>query len=160
MIGTLQSPMDRIAECFSTASVTIPEGLVKLISQASGQYFSISRQIDRITGIVRSALAKPPGPVVSCPMMPNSSGIFSSWERASNPPTRNWVSTKSAPSRAEVLSREDLIFVETPAFKNILLTRPSIIPSFLSPSGISHKTISRRGNSRILWINPSISSGV
>ncbi len=49
-------------------------------------------------GMVRSALHMPPGPVVSCPMMPYSSGMRSSRWRAFIPPTRIWVMTKSVPS--------------------------------------------------------------
>lgn len=61
----LHRPMHFILLCLSTASVTMPLGLVKLINQASGQSSSMSRQISRITGIVRKALANPPALLVS-----------------------------------------------------------------------------------------------
>ena len=51
-------------------------------------------------GTVRSALAKPPAPVVSWPMTPKRRGSVSSTSRAAWPPTRSWSSTKSAPSMA------------------------------------------------------------
>ena len=44
-------------------------------------------------GTVRSALASPPAPVVSCPTQPNSSGQVSSRSRAACPPTRSWIRT-------------------------------------------------------------------
>ena len=50
------------------------------------------------TGTVRSALARPPAPVVSCPTQQKSSGSVSSTLRAAWPPTRSWKSTASAPS--------------------------------------------------------------
>ena len=48
-----------------TASVTIPDGFVKLTSQASGHNSFISSTIDKITGIVLKALNIPPAPFVS-----------------------------------------------------------------------------------------------
>ena len=45
---------------------------MKLTSVASGALRSTSRAISSITGIVRSALAKPPMPVVSWPISPNA----------------------------------------------------------------------------------------
>ena len=56
-----------------TASVTIPAGLVKLISQALGRAARrSSRRARTIAGIVRSAKQMPPGPVVSCPSTPSA----------------------------------------------------------------------------------------
>ena len=49
-----------------------PAGFVKLTSTAPGASRSTMRAMSRITGIVRSALAKPPTPVVSCPIRPKS----------------------------------------------------------------------------------------
>ena len=54
--------------------------------------------MSRTTGTVRSALARPPAPVVSCPTQPHSSGQVSSSLRAACPPTRSCSSTASAPS--------------------------------------------------------------
>ena len=56
--------------------------------------------ISSTTGTVRSAFASPPAPVVSWPMQPHASGTVSSVRRAAWPPTRIWISTKSAPSSA------------------------------------------------------------
>ena len=56
------------------------------------------------TGTVRSALAKPPAPVVSWPMQPNRGGIVSSFSRAASPPTRSCTSTNAAPSSARARS--------------------------------------------------------
>ena len=53
------------------------------------------------TGTVRSALANPPGPVVSWPSSPNRPGSVSSTSRACWPPTRSWTSTATAPSTAD-----------------------------------------------------------
>ena len=47
--------------------------------------------ISSTTGTVRSALAKPPAPVVSWPMQPQASGTVSSESRAAWPPTRIWI---------------------------------------------------------------------
>ena len=54
----------------------------------------------RITGTVRSAKQIPPGPVVSWPTTPSSSGTCSSTTRPSSWPTRIAQKTKSAPSSA------------------------------------------------------------
>jgi len=54
--------------------------------------------ISRTRGMVRSALARPPAPVVSCPTQQKSSGQVSSRSRAAWPPTRSWISTAAAPS--------------------------------------------------------------
>ena len=53
-----------------TASVTMPAGLVKLISHASGARSAIVSASSTMVGIVRSAKQMPPGPVVSCPSTP------------------------------------------------------------------------------------------
>ena len=64
-IGTLHRPIHLIFVYFNTASVIIPDGLVKLISHALGHNSFISLEISKITGIVLRAFAKPPGPTVS-----------------------------------------------------------------------------------------------
>ena len=81
--------------------MTMPTGFVKSTIHASGAARrAVSSARSRTTGTVRSAFAKPPAPVVSCPMPPYFGGIVSSTNRAAWPPTRSWTITKSAPSRA------------------------------------------------------------
>src|SRR4051812_33271320 len=46
----------------------------------------------------RSAMAKPPGPVVSCPSTPYLSAMRSSWTRPFSKPTRRVVTAWRAPS--------------------------------------------------------------
>ena len=78
-----------------SAWVTMPTGFVKSMIHASG--FARSRVTSascRATGMVRSALAKPPAPVVSWPMVPNRRGSVSSTRRAAWPPIRSCTSTK------------------------------------------------------------------
>ena len=87
-----------------TASVTIPAGFVKLISQAFGACLAIVSARRTITGIVRSAKQMPPGPVVSWPSTPSPSGTSSSTTRPSSWPTRIAQKTKSAPSTASTRS--------------------------------------------------------
>ena len=100
VIDTLQRPTARWPWS-SSARVTIPTGFVKSTIHAPGAARRrTSSAISSTTGTVRSALASPPAPVVSCPMQPHGSGIVSSRSRASCPPTRIWISTKSAPSSA------------------------------------------------------------
>ena len=99
-IATLQSPTARWPAS-SSARVTIPTGFVKSTIQAPPAARSRARSaMSSTTGTVRSALARPPAPVVSWPMQPQATGIVSSRRRASWPPTRIWISTKSAPSSA------------------------------------------------------------
>ena len=68
--------------------MTIPAGLVKLISQAPGARAAIASASATISGIVRSAKQIPPGPVVSCPSTPSASGTCSSTTRPSSRPER------------------------------------------------------------------------
>ena len=84
---------DLISTIMIILLITIPEGLVKLIITAFGQSACILSAIRYRTGIVRSALKKPPIPHVSCPIIPYFNGIFSSLIRASNFPTRICVMT-------------------------------------------------------------------
>ena len=57
----------------------MPTGLVKSMIQASGSARCRARSaMSRTIGTVRSALASPPAPVVSCPTQPQSSGQVSS----------------------------------------------------------------------------------
>ena len=78
-----------------------PDRIREIEIQAPGAAPARTRSaIPSTTGTVRIALAKPPAPVVSCPMQPQASGIVSSCSLASWPPTRIWISTKSAPSTA------------------------------------------------------------
>ena len=79
--------------------MTIPTGLVKSTIHDPGAASSRARRaMSSTTGTVRSALPKPPAPVVSWPMHPQASGTVSSDSRAACPPTRIWMSTTSAPS--------------------------------------------------------------
>ncbi len=66
----LHSPTVGTPPWRSSASVMIPEGFVKLMIHAPGARSRTRAAIPRRTGIVRSALANPPAPVVSCPMQP------------------------------------------------------------------------------------------
>ena len=161
IVGTLHNPIHFFQPVFSmTASVTIPLGLVKFISHASGQSLSMALMISRITGMVRSALKIPPAPLVSCPSMPWSSGILSSLILAYSLPTRNWVITKSASGSASFRSSVAWIFVLSPAASHIRLDRSRITERCSSPSGISTNQISSMRSSLLLFINPFISSGV
>ena len=94
--GTLQSPIARNSVWRRRSSVISPAGFVKLTRTAPGASRATIRAISSITGIVRSAFAKPPTPVVSCPIRPNSRPSSSSRWRAACPPTRSWQTTKSA----------------------------------------------------------------
>ena len=76
-MATLHRPIARCPAC-SNARVTIPTGLVKSTIQAPGLAGRISSAMSSTTGTVRSALASPPAPVVSCPTQPHSSGQVSS----------------------------------------------------------------------------------
>ena len=89
------------------ASVTIPAGFVKLISQAFGHNSAISLSISNITGIVLNALNIPPAPFVSWPITPWLKGILSSLILASKRPTLSWVVTKSASFNASLLSKSN-----------------------------------------------------
>ena len=67
------------APASSSAWITSPVGFVKSTNHAPGAPISaVSSASSSTTGTVRSAFANPPGPVVSCPMQPNRSGIVSS----------------------------------------------------------------------------------
>ena len=69
-MATLHSPTVRWPAS-SRARVTIPTGLVKSTIQADGSARRRARSaISSTTGTVRSALARPPAPVVSWPTQP------------------------------------------------------------------------------------------
>jgi hypothetical protein len=59
---------------------------VKFTRRAPGATSSIVRACSSIAGIVRNAIANPPGPVVSCPSTPCFSGSASSKVRARSCP--------------------------------------------------------------------------
>ena len=81
-IATLHRPSARWPSS-SSACVTSPVGFVKSTNHAPGApRRAVSSASSSTTGTVRSAFANPPGPVVSCPMQPNRSGMVSSWNRA------------------------------------------------------------------------------
>ena len=97
-MATLHRPTAR-CPASSRARVTMPTGLVKSMIHAPGSARCRARSAMSSTmGTVRSALASPPAPVVSCPTQPQSSGQVSSRCRAAWPPTRSWSSTAPAPS--------------------------------------------------------------
>ena len=54
--------------------MTMPTGLVKSMIHASGLARRTRSAMSSTTGTVRSALARPPAPVVSWPTQPHSSG--------------------------------------------------------------------------------------
>jgi hypothetical protein len=58
-------PITRSPRNGSIASVTIPAGLVKLMTQADGASAAIRRAMSVATGNVRSPYAIPPAPTVS-----------------------------------------------------------------------------------------------
>ena len=73
-IATLHRPMARWPASLS-AWVTIPTGFVKSTIHASrAARRSAASARSRMTGIVRSAFMKPPGPVVSWPTQPKRAG--------------------------------------------------------------------------------------
>ena len=88
----------------SSARVTMPTGFVKSTIQAPGAARSAhrARRSRAPPAPCAAPWRSPPAPVVSCPMQPQASGIVSSRSRAAWPPTRIWISTKSAPSSARV----------------------------------------------------------
>ncbi len=86
--GVSQTPTARTFPCAEIAWVIRPAGLVKLIRTAFGEQRLSSSQYDSTTGMVRSAIAQPPGPVVSWPTMPRRSATSSSMTRPRSPPTR------------------------------------------------------------------------
>ena len=77
-IATLQSPSARWPSS-SSACVTSPVGFVKSTNHAPGAP-DLRRELGELEHDRHGAqrLREPPGPVVSCPMQPNSSGIVSS----------------------------------------------------------------------------------
>ena len=92
-IATLHRPSARWPSS-SRARVMMPTGFVKSTIQASGSARSrTTSAMPSTIGTVRSALANPPGPVVSWPSRPNLFGSVSSTSRAAWPPTRSWIST-------------------------------------------------------------------
>ncbi len=86
--GVSQMPKARSPSTSAMASVIMPAGLVKFMNQARGARTAVRSAMVRITGMVRSAKAMPPGPVVSCPSTPCASGTVSSTMRLCMPPTR------------------------------------------------------------------------
>ena len=86
--GVSQMPNARSPSTSAMASVIIPAGFVKFMNHARGARAAVRSAIIRMTGIVRSAKAMPPGPVVSWPSTPWASGTVSSTMRLAMPPTR------------------------------------------------------------------------
>src|SRR5215475_2282131 len=74
-MATLHRPTAR-CPAVSRARVTMPTGLVKSMMNAEGEARRLARSArSSTTGTVRSALASPPAPVVSCPTQPQASGL-------------------------------------------------------------------------------------
>ena len=121
LVGMLQKPMTRSGVCRSSASVTIPAGLLRFRTHASGARRSTTRAIPTTAGTVRSAQTKPPAPVVSLPTMPSDIGRASSRLRAARPPTLICGITKSAPSTARSRSVVVVSRIGDPAASRIRL---------------------------------------
>src|ERR1043166_6773018 len=116
---------------FSTASGTISLGFAKLRIQALGARRLTALATATIAGIVRSALKRPPGPVVSWPITPCRSGIVSSRYRARLPPTRIWVITNCASRTAEASDVVRVIAAGTPWRRAIRWVSPPTMASRL-----------------------------
>src|SRR5699024_1730752 len=95
-IGVSQMPTTRSPSTVRIASVTIPAGLVKLMTQAPGAACATVRAMSRATGIVRNAKARPPGPIVSWPSSPRARATRPSTVPASAPPPRTAENPESA----------------------------------------------------------------
>lgn len=93
-------PVTREPSTEAIASVTVPAGLVKLMTRAPGASSAIRSAILSATGTVRSPYSTPPAPTVSWPSSPSESGMCSSATRPAVPPTRIAEKTKSAPRTA------------------------------------------------------------
>src|SRR5205823_8619 len=93
-------PTTRVSADAVNAWVIRPAGFVKLMTHASGARRRTLATRSVKTGMVRRAIAQPPGPVVSCPTTPYASGTCSSMIRPARPPTRTLVITNDAPSNA------------------------------------------------------------
>ncbi len=101
--------------CIAADIRTIPAGLVRMITNASGQVLLNVRQVWSSSRSVRSAFAKPPGPSVSSPGRPAPKGNDSSKERAASPPTRTCTRITSAPFTASSNMRLDEVRANDPA---------------------------------------------
>ena len=150
-------PTTRSPSTCWTASVTMPAGFVKLISQAAGARSAIVSASRTISGIVRSAKQMPPGPVVSWPSTPSESGTDSSTTRPSSRPTRIAEKTKSAPSTASprsVVARNGSVAPRSSA-------RPRSTPAMRSmrPASRSCSTTSSNGSASRLASSAPYTSG-
>ncbi len=129
----------------SSACVTRPDGLVKSSSQAPGApRRRVSAAMSSTTGTVRSALAKPPGPVVSWPMQPNCRGMVSSRRRAAMPPTRSWTSTNEASRKAVARS---VVVVKRPLkpwWRRMRPARPPTIARRVGVDVVEHELVDRQ----------------
>ena len=157
-IGTLQRPIAWWPSS-SSACVTRPEGLVKSTSQApAAPSLAVSSAMPRTTGMLRRALAKPPGPVVSCPMHPKRGGMVSSRSRAASPPTRSCTRTKDASAIAASRSPVSVSFPGNPSRVSIRRARPPTTSR--RPASMSCSTSSSTGRTPRRRPKPSTSSGV
>lgn len=156
-MATLHRPT-ALCPWVSRARVTMPTGLVKSTIQASGLRRRTRSAMSRTTGTVRSALARPPAPVVSCPTQPHSSGQVSSWWRAAWPPMRSCSSTASAPSIPASRSSVQEIVPGWPCLAKIRRARPPTLSSRSLAGSI--RTSSSSGSTSRSRAKPSMSSGV
>ncbi len=115
-------PIRRASVSWCTACVMMLTGLEKLISQARGARRATMRPYSTMAGMVRTAMAKPAGPTVSCPTTSSAIAAASSFARWAAPPTRMLVMTKSAPAIAD--SAVNSLETRTPGA--ICCARPAI----------------------------------
>ena len=143
-IATLHSP---IARCPSSRSacVTSPVGLVKSTNHAPGApRRAVSCASSSTTGTVRSAFANPPAPVVSCPMLPNRSGIVSSEPRGLVRPP---AAARSRSRRPRSLRPRSAVSVSPPTSRHGASSAPRAHPRPTRRSGsMSSSTSSSTGN--------------
>lgn len=131
-IGVSQMPTTRSPRTPRIASVTMPAGFVKLMTQASGATRRIVSASETMSGIVRSAYANPPGPTVSWPSTPRPRAMRSSATLPAVPPTRTALNTKSVPRRA---SSRSVVTVTRGAKRFSLAMRSTMTRMIASRSG-------------------------
>lgn len=136
----------------------MPTGFVKSTIHACGASARTTEAISSTTGTVRSALASPPAPVVSCPTQPQRSGSVSSTSRAACPPTLSWNSTTCAPATPSSTEEVASTRAGCPACASIRRDTPAT-SSRRAASG-SIRAISVTGSSSRNRAKPSTSSGV
>ena len=151
-------PTTRVSPDAVSACVIRPAGFVKLMTHASGARRRTLATRSVKTGMVRRAIAQPPGPVVSCPTTPYASGTCSSMIRPARPPTRTLVITNEAPSNAPagevVVWRAKGRPLRTSSASASVLTRCS------ASGSVSYSTTRSTARRARRSISPEIISGV